>query len=317
MALTRTVLFVLAGLLISAPILFAQTHRYVYRDPADTTRNCFLLIKPNEQPKGLVVRDYTRLPDTSMASPFQFTGLMVDAGWAVVYTVTSQGYPDLYYTDEGPEMLDSIIHEIISDHHIDARRIVMGGISASGTRSLRFAQFCEQGKSAFGLKLAGAFAVDPPLDLERFYCSAERITERNNEKSDQWEARLMLNVPPVRLGGSLNDGPEVYHKASVYARNAVAGGNAGFLKDVPVRFYHEPDVDWWLEERAADYYDFNSIDIVGCVQQIRDLGGKKVELVTTSGKGFDRNGRRKPHSWTIVDEVELANWIRELPARVR
>jgi hypothetical protein len=294
----------------------AQVSRYVYREVADSTRNCYLVVLPDGPPVGLVVRDYSRLPDAAVASPFRFTDLMIEAGWAVLYTATSTADPDLYYTDEGPALLDSIIHEVVQAHHLDPHRIVVGGISASGTRALRYAQWCARGRSPFGHHVAGVFAVDPPLDLERFYRSAKRIIERNDPRSNLYESQLMVNVLPQQLGGSPDDVPSGYHQASVYARHATDGGNAGLLRDIPVRFYHEPDVDWWVQERAADRFDFNSIDIEGCVQQVRDLGGSTMELITTTGKGFDRDGKRKPHSWTIVDEPELVQWITHLaPSR--
>ena len=276
--------------LFSAVLATAQTASYTYRDPADSTRNCYLTIVPDDSPKGLVVRDYTRLPDTSVASPFQFTDLMVDAGWAVVYTVTSTTYPDLYYHDAGPRLLDSIVHEVMEAHNVDPEHLVIGGISASGTRALRYAQWCEQGKSPFGHRVAGAFAVDPPLDLERFYRSSDRIIDRNNPYSDRREAQLILKVFPEQLGGSPDEVPAAYHAASVYARRAADGGNAGLLMDVPVLLYHEPDVEWWVVQRAADWFDFNSVDIVGLYHAIRDMGSTSIELITTHGQGFDRQG---------------------------
>jgi hypothetical protein len=33
------------------------------------------------------------------------------------------------------------------------------------------------------------------------------------------------------------------------------------------------------------------------------------ELIITSGKGFRPPGKRNPHSWTIVDEPDLADWV--------
>ena len=287
----------------------AQTVSYTYRDAADSTRNCYLAYVPEGHVKGLVVRDYTRLSDTSSASPCHFTDLMLERGWAVVYTATSTVYPDLYYHDGPIAQLDSIIHEVLTIHNISADAIVIGGISASGARALRYTQWCEQGKSPFGHRVAGAFAVDPPLDLERFFNSSAAILQRDDPKSTLDEANLMVAVLPQQLGGSPSDAYEAYLRASVYTASDPEGGNAKWLVDVPVRMYHEPDIDWWLEERSASYEDINSVDIAGLVKQVRFLGGTKIELVTTTGKGFDRQGNRKPHSWTIVDEHELAEWV--------
>ncbi len=291
----------------------SQTAAYVYRNKADSTSNCYLFIKPErngiDSIKGLVVRDYTRLPNTDAPSPYRLAEYLLDSGWAVLYTATSTVYPDLYYNEYGPALLDSIIHEVVYANRIDPSKIVVGGLSASGTRALRYAQWCAQGRSPFGHRVVAVFAVDPPLDLERFYRSAKRIVERNIATSMLDEARTMLRVLPQMVGASPDVSPSAYVTSSVYSHSDEDGGNARWLTTIPIRFYHEPDIDWWLSERSADYYDINSIDIVGCAAQIRALGGKSVEVITTMGKGFDGMGKRKPHSWTIVDEKELVAWI--------
>lgn len=104
------------------------------------------------------------------------------------------------------------------------------------------------------------------------------------------------------------------HKAalSVYSYSDLAGGNTNHYVDLHIRLYHEPDIDWWIEERMEGYYEFNSIDIAGFVIGLRRLGSQRVELITTSGKGIDREGKRKTHSWTIVDEPALMEWVIEL-----
>jgi len=309
--MTFLVLLFLLAIPLSAS---ASSQVYVYRDASDSTTNCYLKIVPDGTVKGLVVRDYSSLPDTSKASPFQFTELMVERGWLVLYTVTTTSFPDLGYHDTSMALLDDMIHEVLEHHQIDRRQIVIGGISSSGTRALRYAQWCVQGKSVHGHRVAAVFAVDPPLDLERFYRSSERIMARGIERSARWEAELMLRTLPQHLGGPPDSVPDAYVAASVYARGAPLGGNARWYVDVPIRLYHEPDIDWWLNERAADYYDFNSIDIAGFVQQVRDLGGSRIELISTSGKGFGPDGKRKPHSWTIVEEQDLASWIEAMAA---
>ena len=86
-----------------------------------------------------------------------------------IFTVTSNRFPELYYFDEKPALLDEIIYEVITGHNIPEHNIFLGGMSASGTRALRFVQYCNQGKSKYNTTVRGVFAVDSPLDLERFY----------------------------------------------------------------------------------------------------------------------------------------------------
>lgn len=287
----------------------AQRYEYVYRDANDSTVNCYLKVIPEQNIiKGLIVRDYSELPDTSKASPYQFTQLAADNGLMTLYTVTSTFFPEMYYTDSCMYILDEIIAEVIREHRIPGENIFMGGLSASGTRALRFAQFCAQGKSKNGLRINGVFSVDSPLDLERFYYSVSR-NSHHFKHGMLWEAKLMSRVFSQKLGGSPAQFPDNYLKASVFSATDSLGGNVVYLKNVNVLLFHEPDIDWWLYERGASFYDINSIDITALYLTLRRLGNENAELVTTTGKGFDRNGKRNCHSWTIVDENLLVRWI--------
>jgi hypothetical protein len=87
------------------------------------------------------------------------------------------------------------------------------------------------------------------------------------------------------------------------------GGNARLLKDLPVRLYTERDVVWTIEHIGRDYYTLNAMDQAALVLQLRTLGDTSAELITTTGKGYRPPGTRNPHSWTIVDEPALAEWI--------
>lgn len=288
-----------------------QEFEYTYRNAPDSTYNCYLTLLPVDEPiKGVVLRDYSSLPKlpSNRPYPYKWKDLALENGLAVVYTVTSNYFPELYYDDSGLILLDSIIGEVIEKYGIPKQNVFIGGISASGTRALKYAQFCERNKSKFGIKINGVFAVDSPLDFERFYDSANR--HKANFKSGMLsEAELMLRVFPKKLGSTPEDNPEVYRKASVFSRKDLTGGNAKFLLNTATILFHEPDINWWISERGATYYDINSFDIAGFYNFCKLNRHSDIELITTSGKGFDRNGVRKPHSWTIVDEDYLISWI--------
>jgi hypothetical protein len=45
------------------------------------------------------------------------------------------------------------------------------------------------------------------------------------------------------------------------------------------------------------------------VNLLRAAGNDDAELVITTGKGYRRDGERHRHSWSIVDEAELIEWV--------
>lgn len=287
--------------------LYAQQSEYVYRNPSDSTFNCYLKIFPKtEQIKGLVIRDFTNLPDTSKQSPYQIFDLIAEAGMMTLITNTSNQFPELFASDEPMKLLDEMVSEVIEAHQIPKENIFIGGISASGARALRYAQYCAAGKSK--VRIRGVFAVDSPLDLERFYHSASNH-KHNFTDGMLWEANHMIPLFNDLFGGSPDEKYDDYKAGSVFTQSDPKGGNASLLKSTDLILFHEPDIDWWIHERGASYYDINSYDYAAFTVLLRSLGNESVELVTTTGKGFDRQGNRKPHSWTIVDEVYLVQWM--------
>ncbi len=293
-------------------LTFGQEYNYVYKNKEDSTNNCYLSITPPDsiEVKGLLVRDYSSLPTlpSSKPYPYKWRDLALENGLIVLYTVTSNYFPELCYTDEPLKRLDVIINEVIKKYNVSEDNIFIGGISSSGTRALRFSQYCAMGLSKYNTKINGVFSVDSPLDLERFYNSVEQHKE-NFTDGMLWEANLMTKVFKEQFSDSPSIIPEVYRGRSVFSYTNPKESNAKWLMNTSLIFFHEPDIEWWIHERGATYFDINSYDIAGLYNYLKLSNHKDVELVTTTQKGFNRKGERNCHSWTIVDEVYLIDWI--------
>ena len=287
----------------------AQKHEYVYKNPSDSSFNCYLGVLPNtDKIKGVIIRDFSSLPNINKKSRYRWMEFALENDIAVLYTVTSNFFPELFYNDAGPILLDEMLHEFLRKHQIPKNNVFIGGISASGTRALRFAQYCAEGKSKYNHQIKGVFAVDSPLDIERFYRSAEEH-KKYFATSMKEEAELVLKAFPEQLAGTPHDHLDYYQDASVFSASDVYGGNAKHYLQTALLLIHEPDIDWWLHERGASYYDINSYDIAGFAQYLQSIQHKDIELISTSGKGFDKQGKRNCHSWTIVDEAYLIEWV--------
>lgn len=289
----------------------AQNYQYTFNIPGDSTYNCYLTATPKGKIKGLLVRDYSYLPDIAIPSRYEWEQIALDSGLMVLYTATTKTYPELYLYDEPMAILDNLINEVVTKYSIPKDKIVIGGMSSSGTRAVRYTQYCEQGKSRNGIKIAGVFGVDPPLDNERFYLSSKQILDKGLGKGHQDEAKMIMAFYKKHIGGSPRKKRfyKVYVATSAYTDSHIEGGNAKWLKDVPIRLYHEPDIDWWLKERNESYIHTNSPDIAGLINTLQVMGNNQAELITTTGKGYLRDGTRHPHSWTIVNEPDLINWV--------
>lgn len=301
----KTILLIIIIGISSA--VYGQSFEYVYKNPTDSSFNCYLKIFPEtDSIKGLIIRDFSSLPEATEDSPYQIVNLSSKAGMMTLVTNTSKQFPELFTSDSTIKLLDEMVQEVVNEHNIPKENIFIGGISSSGTRALRYAQYCEEGKS--NIKIRGVFVVDSPLDLERFYNSAF-YHKKNFTDGMLWEANIMIPLFDSLFGGSPQEHYEAYRSSSVFSHTDSLGGNALLLKNIDILIFHEPDIDWWINERGCSYYDINSYDLVALTVLLKKLGNQNVELITTTEKGFDRHGNRKPHSWTIVNEDYLVDWI--------
>lgn len=300
------VLLVLLAAFLSASS-FGQSHQYVYRTATDSSFNCYLVVYPfTEEVKGLVIRDFSELPDLSKPSRYQFTKRCAEAGFMTLFTNTSNKFPE-FFVDEAPmRLLDEMVAEVVLKNKISKSNVFVGGMSASGTRALRYAQYCAQGKGSVNIR--GVFVVDAPLDLARFYQSA-RHHQSNFRGGMLEEAKLILPKLDSTFGGGPDEFKNKYVDGSVFSHFEPSGGNIQWLKNTELIIFHEPDIDWWMTNRGCSYFDINSYDLVACAIELRKQGNEKVEVVTTTGKGFDSQGNRMPHSWSIVDEEYLVEWL--------
>ncbi|MFM7857623.1 MAG: hypothetical protein ACKO96_38310, partial [Flammeovirgaceae bacterium] len=89
-------------------------------------------------------------------------------------------------------------------------------------------------------------------------------------------------------------------------------GNERFLKNTAVRVYHDMDVVWQLQNRRRSLYDNNALCSSELINRLLLMGNDKAAFVQSDRKGYRSNGMRHTHSWSIVDEVECIQWIKEV-----
>jgi hypothetical protein len=58
-------------------------------------------------------------------------------------------------------------------------------------------------------------------------------------------------------------------------------------------------------------YETDMLNGSELISRLRILGNKQAEFVSAKVPGRGSDGARDPHSWSIVDEIDLIQWIRE------
>lgn len=217
-----------------------------------------------------------------------------------------------YMTDESLQALHAMLADAVDRFQCPSDKIVLGGFSAGGVGAVRYGEVSVQGSLQKAFVPRAVFAVDPPLDLQRWYRGLQLAVQRNYPSPFLAEAREVIQVLHYILGGSPEEVPEAYAHASALTAFAVQGGNLKYLRDIPIRMYTEPDVLFFLEH-GTDLYSLNALDVIFAINELRAMGNSQAELIVTSGKGYrpDLGGIRMPHSWSIVEEADLADWIEQ------
>ncbi len=213
--------------------------------------------------------------------------------------------------------LNAVFSEVISKFHAPENKIVLGGFSGGGMIALRYTEMANDGSGRTSIKPVAVLGVDPPVDIAGLYKKSERDVFINKDRKDLSqgkqnglrESRWIMEEYNKRYGGSPDQYPERYVQASMFSRSEVDAGNAKHLKNVPVRLYSDPDIQWAMKERNRDYYDMNASDESAMINFLNMIGNKNAEFITALGKGYRLDGTRHPHSWSIVDAEDCVKWV--------
>lgn len=242
---------------------------------------------------------WTRIPE--LASKRRWATIIVPYG------------ENLYLTDSLYDAFQVCINDAFRKHGIRSRRYVIGGLSAGGAMAVGFAEAVIRDEKS-DLFPKAVFAVDPVLDLVELYRSDEREAKRDCKVDGAGvgasEARFVTGMLEQRLGNPSDSLPN-YVARSPYTMSRDDGGNAKYLRDVPVRVYHELDPMWSMKERCRPINDENGI--VGCnfIYNLYTSGNTKAEVVLTRNRGSRLDGTRHPHSWNIVEEEGFIAWAEQ------
>lgn len=207
------------------------------------------------------------------------------------------------------QQLEDTINEALKTIGAGALPLAIGGFSAGGTDAVRFAERCAGGRCALTHPVRAVFAVDAPLDWYRLWENAILVIRNQPKGASVAEAQRIQEALEPLLGKQPTPSSGRYLSASPLASRDRDGGNARKLSGVAVRAYTEPDIQWWMENRGADFYGMNALDAASLIRHLKLLGNTRAELVVTTGRGYRADGSRHPHSWSIVDQPDLAQWL--------
>lgn len=269
----------------------------------------FTLILPEGEAKGVVVVPGSKRFDVKEFINKEGTleNEAVKKDIAVIHILT--GNPlDFYFEDEVMKDVTRKLQSILAENDLRGKPVYFTGLSLAGTRSLKLAIFLQRNKEKYWLQPTAVAIVDAPLDMVRFWDVENRAVINNFYPDAVDEGRWITYLLKENLG-TPEENFNNYIDYSPFVYKAEDGGNAKYLRNIPVRAYHEPDVNWWIENRRKDYYSMNSVDLAALINQLKLLHNDKSELITTYQKREGFKESSSPHTDTNVDYAELMDWF--------
>lgn len=282
-----------------------------------TARGYTLLLPETEKDlEGLVVVFSGRRKTLeNISEPMKMHSHAFDQDLGLLYVST--GNPiDFYFENERMLVVRDLIREAVEKHDLrlenPLENLSYVGFSIGGTQALKFTIFCQKSSSECTLTPDSVAVVDAPLDMIRFWHATERAERVGFHPRGAGEGRWVSHWLEKNLGGTPHEHREAYVEYSPYTYTWETvgdnlGGNAQYLKGIPVRTYAEPDVNWHIEHRRRSYYSMNVTDMAALVTDLRTMGNDEAEFIATHNQRT--NPEENPHSWSIVDEPDLMRWF--------
>ena len=309
-------ILLISSLLIASIILIfsikkplSQKGEVIYQNSKDTTANYYMIFKPEIQAKGLLILlpGFGETPEVASKE----TTIQDEAnkmGLITVFASLQYGNGSFYIDSLSQGKLDTLIYNLQKKYQIKDKPLYIGGFSLGGSGAVKYA---ERAYSSTNLpKPKAIFAIDPPLDFERFYKSSEYLIKISKSKIATEESNYFIQRSQYEFQGSPLQNLKAYHQIAPYSYSDTLQAAIKPLIKCPIMLISEPDMMWQMQERNRSLYELNTIDCSAMINSLRSLGNKNAQLILTSDKGYRKlTGKKNPHSWSIGDAEMIVNWL--------
>jgi hypothetical protein len=289
---------------------YGQKIETVYLNKKDSTSNMYIAVVPQNGKitsylfllDGFGNDPKTVLTDTNLPTYAAQQGILT------IIPLLKTGA--LYFGSDSVSQhsLIEMIGLIETRYQLKGKDFYIGGFSIGGTCAVKYAELAVQ--KNLPVKPKAVFAVDPPLDWERYYNAAKRVVRLSDPDKVNGEVSYMIDRITKEMGGTPAIALENYYNNSPYSYTDTTQRAIKALIKTPVMIISEPDIQWWLEQRGYDYSYINCTDHAAMINELQKLGNKNAVFVTTTNKGYRKpQNIRHPHSWSLADPQETIKWL--------
>jgi len=302
-----TLLIVSLCLSLSFPV-FSQFDRKIVFNAKDSINDYYLAVPPlSGNIRGVMVLV------SSFSSPEYIlteTKLPNIASGNDLLTIIASMGTGLWADSVAVGRLNQILTHVLGQFSVDTAKFALGGLGYTGAIVMRYTEMCYEKPGQFPVLPKVVFAINSPVDLTGLAHWCEEEIKKNYNPGDVGDGKYILDVLNKKLG-NYAEHPEKYLEASPFNKGGPLPGNERFLDHVSVRLYYDTDIGWQLRNRRNSFYNTFIPDGSELVKQLLLQGNAKAEFMSSKQPGIRSSGQRSPFSWSVVDENDCIQWIRQ------
>lgn len=234
------------------------------------------LIKANNQKGLLILFPCYPCNAKNTLKEFKITDVSIENGFSILAMDFNES---LFLNNADKKYLEEKIIEVIEKENLINKNIFIGGFSSGGNVSLLISNYLQ--KNTDRIKLKGVFIIDSPVDLLGLYNTSIKNIDQNYSEASIQEATLIKSLLDTEFGNPKN-GISNYEKFSPYTSKTQNIDNLKGLRNLKIRFYTEPDLEWWYKQAKNNYEDLNAFYIQELTNKLKmEFGNKDLELIIT------------------------------------
>ena len=184
----------------------------VFLDKTDTTKSCYTIIYPPNLPwngyifiiPGFGETAENVLQQTDLPNKLALNGILT------IIPTFQDGVLSFGVDSLSQQSFDRILKDVTSKYKLIEQKFYVGGFSIGGSCVIKYAEKAE-------IKPTAVFAIDPPLDFERFYNSAKRDIRLSKDRKANQENIYMIDRLEKETGGNPDTQLAEYYKISPYS----------------------------------------------------------------------------------------------------
>ncbi len=287
---------------------FSQLTEKIVFNTQDSANDYYLAVPPiSGNIQGVLVLV------SSFASPeyiFTESKLPNTASGNDLLTIIASMGTGLWADSASVTRINQILTHVIKHFSADTAKFAIGALGYAGNTSLRYTEMCYERPGQFPLLPKAVFAISCPVDLTglAYWCESE--IKKNYFAGDVGDAKYISEALTKKLG-YYTEHPEKYIEASPFTRNSGSAGNERYLDHVALRLYYDVDITWQLKTRRNSYYDTYIPDGSELIKQLLLQGNAEAEFISSKQPGIRTSGQRSPFSWSVVEEADCIQWIKQ------